>query len=226
MSFVELARGAGSLKSVEGKDRFAYSVIGVEFYNHPQGSDLSPINYSGIRLVMPESDDSYTWGLGGPMRIVQAWRGMKILEEIGLVEPFTLANCYHIVERKHPASRIDPRIIVGLANTFGKLALRDLQHEVDYYPWIKDGETERAVTTYLGLGKVSKLRRHTMRQGPPVEVLEHMINLLGANLSTIQVGELSEEINGGFIQQTPQIAKLQEDYQVWLSTKSPHKDVI
>ncbi len=126
MSTVIAVRGVESEKIVNGRRTKTVPFVGAD----REGEFAS----LGVGLIYPEEGKAVVWGLVMPHALIQSWRGMKILEQVGAVEHGTLCACWTIARRDMHDS--DKHYIEDLAPQFGGIkklnAVRE--HVLDLVP--------------------------------------------------------------------------------------------
>lgn len=105
------ALGKESLKAVDGRIQRAIPFVGTD--RPGQFSSL------GVGVLLPDNDNrGQIWGLVMPHMVIQSWRGMKILENVEVIEPGTLCAAWYVGGREvHPSEQ---RYIDEFSSKIGK----------------------------------------------------------------------------------------------------------
>lgn len=158
------------------------------------------------------------WGVGGPMKLIQSWRAMKILEEVDTIKHETLSSCFEIADRKlnpYPGS-MAAHAYERIAQGFGQPRVESIRSEALYTP-ATDQMQRKLVEIFFGLERVKELRDQVSKTAPSPEELDNMVNILRRNSLPILVHELIKEIDLGVVQPTPLLNILIQEHQVWMA---------
>lgn len=98
MSFVIAMRGAQSEKIVGGIPRQVIPFVGADC----EGEYAQ----MGVGIAYPDEQGGTIWGLIMPHALIQSWRGMRLLEQIGRIDQSTLCACWTVMQHNiHGGSR-------------------------------------------------------------------------------------------------------------------------
>ncbi|OHA88073.1 MAG: hypothetical protein A2653_02615 [Candidatus Zambryskibacteria bacterium RIFCSPHIGHO2_01_FULL_43_25] len=119
MNLVIAIRGAQSEKVVDGRRRQVVPFVGAD--------SEGEFAQMGIGLIFPDEQKGIIWGLAMPHKLIQSWRGMKILERIERIYYSTLYACWTMAQRDvHDGDKSDFYELAEQVGGSAKLqALRD-----------------------------------------------------------------------------------------------------
>lgn len=169
---VIVAFGEEGRKVVDGKIQRAIPFVGVE--------ELGEVSQMGVGILLPDAvTKGQFWGLITD-KIIQSWRGMKILEHIEEIDNESLSAAWRAGGREDDP--IDK--IYSSDKLVGKLASK------------------------IGKEKFQTLRTKIHNQAPPADELQKMLTTLKDNQVDIDGLELQQEIEAGRVASTPLITQV------------------
>ena len=136
----------------------------------------------GIGIYFPDTNSGQIWGIMGPIRLIQSWRAMKILQDLQLYHyDETLAECWELAGKYKPTENIPTaRYLEGLSRRVG------------------------------GIERLNELREKVFKQIPSAEELDSMIKKLHDKGVEVAGWELKDELEAGRIPNTSLVTSLIE----------------
>jgi len=102
-------KGIESEKVVDGRRRKTVPFVGTD-----REGEFAQM---GVGLIFPDEQKGTIWGLVSPHALIQSWRGMKILEQVEIINNGTLCACWYAGGQKVHES--DKHYLDDLAERLG-----------------------------------------------------------------------------------------------------------